>query len=118
MMKLKKAQVLNEGCATLTEIVFLLLVAASSYPYVYVSLTKTVSALHVPMYVLLNIVMLYSVAKMRFAIKRIPNLFPDENLVVVHVCLFTVTTVAWIVERVYESGQRRGFITYRADPSA
>ena len=64
-----------------SRIIFLLLVAASSYTEVYVSYIVTQNFLYVPMFILLNIVMLYSVVKMRFAIKSMPNLFPNENLV-------------------------------------
>jgi len=53
------------------------------------------------MFLLLNGVMLYSVIKTRFTIKSMPNLFPNENLVIVHVLLFTVVTALWMVERVY-----------------
>jgi len=78
-------------------VVFLLLVVASSYPYIYVSHVKVESFFFVPMFLLLNAVMLCSVLKMRFAIKSMPNLFPDEHLVVVHVLLFTIVTTVWIV---------------------
>ena len=75
---------------------------ASSYPYVYFSYDKVETFFFVPMFLLLNGMMLYSVLKMRFAIKTMPNLFPDENLVVVHVLLFTVVTEFWIVARVFK----------------
>ena len=92
MGELKKTQGRHESYATVIEVIFLLLVAASSYTDVYVSWNKTRNFLYVPMFLLLNGVMLYSVVKMRFAIKSMPNLFPNENLVVVHVLLFTVVS--------------------------
>ena len=73
---------------------------ASCYPYVYVSYTKIINFLYVPMFLLLNGVMLYSVIKTRLTIKSMPNLFPNENLVLVHVLLFTVVTALWMVESV------------------
>ena len=51
------------------------------------------------MFLLLNATMLIAVVVMRFVIKRTPNLLPNENLVIVHVLLFTATTVGWIIER-------------------
>ena len=63
------------------------------------------------MFLLLNIVMLYSVVKMRFVIKSMPNLFPNENLVVIHVLLFTASSTFWIILRVYVS---RNFVAYYA----
>jgi len=72
-------------------------VVASSYPYVYVSDIKISNFLHLPMFFLLNGVMLYSVIKTRLAIKSMPNLFPNENLVLVHVLLFTVVTLLWMI---------------------
>lgn len=50
------------------------------------------------MFFLLNITMLAAVLVMRFYIKRTPNLIPNENLVIVHVVLFTMVTCVWIVE--------------------
>jgi len=76
-------------------------VIASSYPFVYVSYDKTRNFLHVPMFFLLNGVMLYSIIKTRFAIKSMPNLFPNENLVLVHALLFTIVTALWVFDRVY-----------------
>jgi len=52
------------------------------------------------MFLLLNIAMLIAVVVMRFYIKRMPNLLVNENLVVVHVLLFTAVTALWIVYRV------------------
>jgi len=103
MAELKKKQVRQERWSTGIEIAFLLLVLASSYPYVFVSYSKTSNFLHVPMFLLLNIVMLVSVVVMRFAIKRMPNLLVNENLVVVHVLLFTAVTGLWIVDNLYYS---------------
>jgi len=83
------------------EVLFLLLVAASSYTEIYVSYIMTTTFLYVPIFILLNIVMLYSVVKMRFAIKSMPNLFPNEHLAVIHVLLFTSVSTFWVVDRVY-----------------
>jgi len=101
MGKLKKTQVRHENYATVIEVIVLLLVAASSYFAVYVSYSMTQNFLYVSMFLLLNGVMLYAVVKMRFAIKSMPNLFPNENLVVIHVLLFTVVSGLWPVYRVY-----------------
>jgi len=79
------------------EVIFLMLLASSNYTYLYMSDIKTTNYLYLPMIILLNIVMLYAVAKMRFAIKSMPNLFPNEKLVVVHVLLFTTMTALWVV---------------------
>jgi len=96
-------------------VVFLLLVAASSYPYVYVSHDKIETFFFVPMFLLLNAVMLYSVLKTRFAIKSMPNLVPDENLVAVHVLLFTVVTTLWIVDRAFYSKVIKAATTFFKD---
>jgi len=100
MAELKKRQRRQETWSTVIEIVLLLLVIASSYPYVYVSDRKIINFFHLPMFLLLNIVMLIAVVVMRFYIKRMPNLLVNENLVVVHVLIFTVVTGLWIVFRV------------------
>jgi len=98
MAELKKRQVRLERWSTGIEIVFLLLVIASSYPLVYDGSTTKVNVfLFIPMFLLLNIVMICSVVVMRFYIKRIPNLLVNENLVAVHVLLFTAVTALWIV---------------------
>jgi len=117
MADLKKIQVRQENWSTVIEVIFLLIVAASSYTYVYVSNTLTYNFLHVPLFFLLNLVMLYSVAKMRFAIKSMPNLFPSENLIFIHICLFSVTTVLWIVERVYTTRTNKTQAAYFENPS-
>jgi len=59
------------------------------------------------MFFLLNGVMLYAVIKTRFAIKRMPNLLVNENLVLVHVLLFTVVTALRIAYRVYDTSHGR-----------
>ena len=92
MIKLKKRQKKQEKWANTISGVFLLLVAGSGYTYVYVSYNKTINFFFVPMFLLLNATMLIAVVVMRFVISRTPNLLPNENLVVVHVLLFTVTT--------------------------
>jgi len=70
------------------------------------------------MFLLLNGVMLYSVLKMRFAIKTMPNLFPDENLIVVHVLLFTVVTAIWVVGRAFYRPVFKAQRAYFRDPIA
>jgi len=100
MTNLKIVQRKQENWSTGIEVFFLLLVIASCYPYVYVSEYQTLNFLYVPMFLLLNGVMLYSVIKTRLTIKSMPNLFPNENLVLVHVLLFTVVTALWMVESV------------------
>jgi len=92
MIKLKKRQKKQEKWANTISGVFLLLVAGSGYTYVYVSYNKTINFFFVPMFLLLNATMLIAVVVMRFVIKKTPNLLPNENLVIVHVLLFTVTT--------------------------
>ena len=87
----------REEYANVIEVIFLMLLASSNYTYLYMSDIKTTNYLYLPMIILLNIVMLYAVAKMRFAIKSMPNLFPNEKLVVVHVLLFTTMTALWVV---------------------
>ena len=59
--------------------------------------------MHVPLFLLLNGVMLYGVIKTRLTIKSMPNLFPNENLVLVHVLLFTIVTALWVIEPVHET---------------
>jgi len=112
MGELKKTQGRHENYATVIEVIFLLLVAGASYTEVYVSYIMTANFLYVPMFLLLNGVMLYAVAKMRFAIKSMPNLFPNENLVVVHVLLFTASSALWIVQRVYFTRLLKAYDAY------
>jgi len=69
------------------------------------------------MFILLNIVMLYSVAKMRFAIKSMPNLFPNENLVLVHMLLFTAASALWIFDRVSVTRVIKAKTTYLEYPT-
>jgi len=69
------------------------------------------------MFILLNIVMLYSVVKMRLAIKSMPNLFLNENLVVVHVLLFTVSSALWIVQRVFFTRMIKAKTAHLEDPT-
>ena len=101
MAKLKKRQVRQERCANAIEGVFLLLVAMSAYTYVYLSDSKTTNFFFLPMFGLLNITMLIAVMVTRFMIKRTPNLLLNENLVIIHVLLFTATTAVLIMYRVY-----------------
>jgi len=115
MGEFKKVQKKQENWSTGIEGFFLLVVVASCYPYVFVSWTKVKNCLHVSMFFLLNGVMLYSVIKTRFAIKSMPNLFPNENLVLVHVLLFTVVTVLWMVARVYATRNQKAFLVWEDD---
>jgi len=112
MTSLKIVQRKQENWSAGIEVFFLLLVIASCYPYVYVSSTKIYNFFHIPMFLLLNGVMLYSVIKTRFAIKRMPNLLVNENLVLVHVLLFTVVTALWMVERVYATKMTKAKYAY------
>jgi len=61
--------------------------------------------------------MLYSVVKMRFAIKSMPNLFPNENLVVIHVLLFTAVSALWIIFRVYDTRNDKAYDAYWENPT-
>ena len=97
------------------EAVFLCLVAGSSYFYVYVSADKTLAYFNVPMFLLLNLTMLIAVIIMRFMIKSMPNLFPKENLVIVHVLLFTTVTVCWIYERITNHRNKQARRTFFED---
>jgi len=101
MTKLKLVQRKQERWSTGIEVSFFLTVIASSFPFVYVSQDIISNFLHVPLFLLLNGVMLYSVIKTTLTTKSMPNLFPNENLVLVHVHLFTVVTALWVVEQVY-----------------
>jgi len=92
-------------------------VAASFYPYVYVSDFKVTNFLYVHMFFLLNGVMLFSVMKTRFVIKSMPNLLPNENLVLVHVLLFTVVTALWIFDRVFETRMWKTSDAFSTDPT-
>jgi len=117
MGELKKTQGRHENYATVIEIIFLLLVGASSYTEVYVSYNETEKFFTVPISILLNIVMLYSVVKMRFAIQSMPNLFPNESLVLVHVLLFTEVSVLWLVYRVYSTRNLKAGTAYLENPT-
>jgi len=64
------------------------------------------------MFLLLNFVMLYSVVKTRFVIKSMPNLFPNENLILVHVLLFTVVNALWVADRVYGTRRMKAYNAY------
>jgi len=117
MTKIKMVQRNQEKISTGTEVFFLLAVVASCYPFVYVSWNTTENFFYVPLFFLLNGVMLYSVIKTRFAIKSMPNLLPNENLVLVHVLLFTVVTVLWMGARVFETRNYKAFLVWRDDPT-
>jgi len=60
MTELKIVQRKQENWSAGIEVFFLLLVIASGYPLVYVSYTKVRSFFYVPLFLLLNGVMLYS----------------------------------------------------------
>jgi len=69
------------------------------------------------MFLLINITMLIAVVVMRFVIKRMPNLLPNENLVIIHVLLFTAQTSLWIFYRVIRADLYEVRDTYLADPT-
>jgi len=117
VVELKKTQARQERWSTGIEIAFFLLVIASAYPYVYISYFYVASFLHLPMFLLLNAVMLYSVVVMRFAIKRMPNLLVNENLVLFHVLLFTVVTALWMVDESYVFMVNKAYQAYNKDPT-
>jgi len=116
MAKLKKRQVRQENWANVIEGAFLLMVAASGYTK-SLSIEKTVSYFFLPMFLILNIVMLIAVVVMRFVIKRMPNLLPNESLVIVHVLLFTAVTSVWIVERAYFHFDNQARNAYYDEPT-
>jgi len=89
----------------------------SLHPFVYVSYNKTINFFFVPMFLLLNATMLIAVLVMRFVIKRTPNLLPNENLVIVHVLLFTATTSLWIIDRWYSANYKKAKNAYFANPT-
>jgi len=92
-------------------------VAGSAYTYVYWSYIKTTNFFILPLFLVLNATMLIAVLVMRFVIKRTPNLLPNENLVLVHVLLFTVTTACWIGERWYYASVNKASYAYFANPT-
>jgi len=96
MAELKKRQVRQETWADVIQGVFLLLVAVSAYTSVYVDYQKTLIYFQLMMSFLLNLTMLIAVVVMRFVIKRMPNLLPNENVIIVHVILYTASTTLWI----------------------
>jgi len=69
------------------------------------------------MFLLLNATMLIAVVVMRFVIKRMPNLLPNENLVIIHVLLFTSVTSLWIVDRVATADLFKAYDAFLADPN-
>lgn len=91
-----------------------MLTALSSYPYVYLSVSWTVNCFNFPMFLLLNITMLYAVIKTRFFIVSKSHLFPNENLIVVHVILFTAVTAIWLAVRIYTARHNRAREAYFA----
>jgi len=115
MNELKKRQRKQERRANVTEGVFLLLTAGSAYTLVYVSNQKTINFFYVPMFFLLNATMLIAVLVMRFVIKRVPNLLPNENLVIIHVLLFTAVTSIWVFFRVIWADLFKAYDAFLAD---
>jgi len=69
------------------------------------------------MFLLLNIAMLIAVVVMRFYIKRMPNLLVNENLVVIHVLLFTTATAFWTVYRVSVFRSTKAYDAFNEDPT-
>jgi len=69
------------------------------------------------MFLLLNVTMLIAVVVMRFVIKKMPNLLPNENLVIIHVLLFTALTSLWIFQRVNIASNLKARDAYLADPT-
>jgi len=69
----------------------------------------------IPLMVILNGVMVYSVIKMRFEIKKLPNLFPQENLVAIHVLIFTAVNITWIVDKVSYFVYKHALDTYLSE---
>jgi len=109
--ELKDRQRSQENWSNAIEAFFLLLVAVSGWPYIYYNVQanqeevhfahkKTTAWFNVPMFFLLNVAMLIAVIFMRYMIKSMPNMFPNENLIIVHVFLFSLLTIIWIVHRV------------------
>ena len=117
MNELKKRQMDQEAWANTIEAVFLALSAVSAYTFVYVDHNKTINFFFVPTFLLLNATMLIAVVVMRFVIKRMPNLLPNENLVLVHVLLFTATTGIWIFFRVTFAEFMKALVAYSDNPS-
>jgi len=105
MTELKKRQERQETCANVIEGILLLLLAASAYTCVYWDYDKTVNFFFLPVFLLLNLTMLIAVVVMRFVIKRMPNLLPNENLVIVHVFLFTADTSLWMLSIVFRGNR-------------
>jgi len=115
MAKLKERQQNQELWSCTIERVFLLLVVASSYTYVYVYDNYIENYFILPMFLLLNTIMVIAVIVMRFLIKRTPNLLPNENLIIVHVFLFTAVTCVWIPYRVSVKHLNEAMDVYYAD---
>jgi len=117
MGELKETQGRKETYAKVIEVLFLLFVGTSTYNDEYVSYNKSKIFFEPPVFILLNIQLLYCVVKMRSAIKSMPNLFPNENLVFVHVLLFTAVSALWIVERLYITRSDKAYDAYKEDPT-
>jgi len=65
----------------------------------------------------LNCLIVISVIVMRFMIVRAPDLFPNEKPIIVHVLIFSVVTVAWVVQRFYYKTFIWALDEFTADPT-
>jgi len=66
---------------------------------------------------LLNLTMLIAVIVMRFAIKSMPNLLPKENLIIIHVLLYTTVTVLWTLKTVLGHRTEKAKKFYEENPT-
>jgi len=117
MAKLKKRQVCQERWADVIGGVFLLLVAVSAFTYVHVSPSETKLYFFMSMYLLIYLSILIAVVVMNLVIKKMTGLLHDENLVLVHVLLFTVMVLLWIPNRILTASLMNAYNTYRANPT-
>jgi len=86
------------------ELFFYFCVVASGVLYAFsmVRSIKLTEYFFSPMFLVLNVAMICSVIRMRFLIKRHPDMFPDEQRSFVHLALFTASTALWIMEQVFK----------------
>jgi len=103
MEGIRKRVLSQERWSRAVEIVFYLSVVASGviWAFAVVESKKLSAFFFSPMFLALNVAMICSVIRMRFLIKRHPDMFPEEQRSFVHLALFTVTTALWIMEQVY-----------------
>jgi len=100
-----RAKILSqEGWFWALEVFFYLLVVASGviWAFMEVRAPKFTNYFSCPVFLVLNVAMICSVIRMRFLVKRHPDMFPDEQLALVHLALFTLTTTLWIMSQVYK----------------